>query len=72
MKPKQPQKRKPVKPTRSAAPKSPPARRKKPEKAPLNERIAKRAYELYEQRGCLDGYAHEDWIQAEREIRGTD
>jgi hypothetical protein len=72
MKPKQPQKKKPVKQTRPAASKSPPARRKKPEKASLNERIAKRAYELYELRGCLDGYAHEDWVQAEREIRGAD
>jgi len=28
-----------------------------------------RAYELYEQRGRQDGYALEDWLQAEREIR---
>jgi hypothetical protein len=33
-------------------------------------RIAVRAYELYEQRGRQDGYALEDWLQAEREIRG--
>jgi len=32
-------------------------------------RIAMRAYELYEQRGRQDGYALEDWLQAEREIR---
>ena len=32
-------------------------------------RIAIRAYELYEQRGHQDGYALEDWLQAEREIR---
>jgi len=31
--------------------------------------IAKRAYELYEQRGHLDGQADRDWIDAEREIR---
>jgi len=31
-------------------------------------RIAVRAYELYEQRGRQDGYALEDWLQAEREI----
>ncbi|MGH7228499.1 MAG: DUF2934 domain-containing protein [Nitrospiraceae bacterium] len=37
----------------------------------LEARIAKRAYELYEQRGGQDGYALEDWLQAEREIRGA-
>jgi len=31
--------------------------------------IAKRAYELYEQRGRQDGQAVQDWGQAEREIR---
>ncbi len=31
--------------------------------------LAKRAYELYEQRGCQDGRAVEDWGQAEQEIR---
>jgi hypothetical protein len=28
-----------------------------------------RAYELYVQRGCVDGFAHDDWLQAEREMR---
>jgi len=37
----------------------------------LRARIAKRAYELFEQRGGQDGYALEDWLQAEREIRGA-
>ena len=41
------------------------------EAADLQVRIAKRAYELFEQRGGQDGYALEDWLQAEREIRGT-
>ena len=31
--------------------------------------IAKRAYALYEQRGHQDGFADQDWKQAEREIR---
>jgi len=31
--------------------------------------IAKRAYELYEQRGRRDDGAVEDWGEAEREIR---
>lgn len=39
------------------------------EAADLQARIAARAYELYEQRGCQDGYALEDWLQAEREIQ---
>jgi hypothetical protein len=35
----------------------------------VTTQIAKRAYELYEQRGRQDGRAVEDWKQAEREIR---
>jgi hypothetical protein len=37
--------------------------------AELTPQIAKRAYELYEQRGRQDGRAVEDWGRAEREIR---
>ncbi len=36
---------------------------------PIEERIRHRAYELYEQRGCQDGYHEQDWLQAEAEIR---
>ena len=35
----------------------------------LTPQIAKRAYELYEQRGRREGQAVQDWGQAEREIR---
>ena len=35
----------------------------------MTPQIAKRAYELYEQRGRQDGRAVQDWEQAEREIR---
>jgi hypothetical protein len=35
----------------------------------VTPRIAKRAYELYEQHGRQDGRATEDWGQAEQEIR---
>jgi H+-transporting ATPase len=35
----------------------------------LFPQVAKRAYELYEQRGRQDGLAAQDWGQAEREIR---
>jgi len=34
----------------------------------VQRRIAMRAYELYSQRGGVDGHAEEDWLQAEREI----
>ena len=35
----------------------------------ITPQIAKRAYELYEQRGSQDGRAVQDWRQAEQEIR---
>jgi hypothetical protein len=35
----------------------------------VTPQIAKRAYELYEQRGRQDGRAVQDWEKAEREIR---
>jgi hypothetical protein len=31
-------------------------------------RIAQRAYNLYEQRGCIHGHDFEDWLEAERQI----
>jgi H+-transporting ATPase len=37
--------------------------------ADLIPQIARRAYELYEGRGCGDGRAAQDWRQAEQEIR---
>jgi hypothetical protein len=36
----------------------------------IEEHIRQRAYELYEQRGVVDGFASDDWLQAESEIRG--
>ena len=35
------------------------------------ESIRRRAYELYEQRGRIEGFALDDWLQAEREILGA-
>jgi Protein of unknown function (DUF2934). len=32
------------------------------------EEIARRAYEIWLQRGCSPGHAQEDWLQAEREL----
>ena len=37
----------------------------------ITERIRQRAHELYEQRGRVDGFALDDWLQAETEILGT-
>jgi hypothetical protein len=36
----------------------------------LRRRIARRAYQLYEARGCADGFDLQDWLQAEDEILG--
>ena len=38
----------------------------------LNVRIARRAYELHAERGYREGYAIDDWLEAEREILGTE
>lgn len=39
--------------------------------APAQDRIAQRAYELYEQRGRQEGRAMEDWLNAERQLAGA-
>lgn len=36
--------------------------------ADLEAEIRLRAYELYEQRGCVPGLQEEDWLAAEREV----
>ncbi len=38
----------------------------------LRERIARRAYEIYLQRGGEHRHDLDDWLQAEREIFGSD
>jgi hypothetical protein len=38
----------------------------------LQVRIAQRAYELYAERGYRHGHALDDWLDAEREILGTE
>lgn len=35
---------------------------------PAQDEIARRAYELYLERGGLDGYDLEDWLRAEAEL----
>lgn len=34
----------------------------------LERLIRQRAHQLYEQRGCQDGFAERDWLQAEQEV----
>ncbi len=46
------------------------ARRRPGKGAPSNEEIARLAYELYLQRGGVNGYHLEDWYEAERKLRG--
>ncbi len=36
----------------------------------VQEEIRMRAFELYEQRGKLEGFDLQDWLQAEEEITG--
>jgi hypothetical protein len=49
------------------------ARAKAPDSEMLSieERIERRAYELYVQRGNQSGSELEDWLQAEAEVRQT-
>ena len=37
-----------------------------------DERIARRAYEIYESRNRIDGYADDDWFRAATEYSGRD
>ena len=36
---------------------------------PSAEKIRRRAYQLYRDRGSRPGYAIDDWLQAERELQ---
>lgn len=37
----------------------------------IQEQIRERAYQLFEERGRQEGFAEQDWLQAEKEIRST-
>ena len=39
-------------------------------KGELEEHIRQLAYRLYEERGCEGGHSVDDWLRAEREVRG--
>ena len=36
----------------------------------LNKLVAKKAYELYEKRGRKAGHSMDDWLEAERIVKG--
>jgi hypothetical protein len=36
-----------------------------------SDQIAKRAYEIYVERGAEEGHALEDWLRAEAEVTGS-
>ena len=46
-----------------------PAKERLKERLSLEERIRRRAYELYVQRGNQSGSEMDDWLQAEEEIQ---
>jgi hypothetical protein len=49
-----------------------PARRRVDNNVEVTNRdIVCRAFELYCQRGCQDGSDTDDWLRAERELRGA-
>ena len=37
----------------------------------LTEQVRARAYQLYEERGKIDGHDMDDWLQAESEIQNV-
>ena len=39
--------------------------------APSHDEIARRAYELFVNKGCVQGQDRQDWFQAECELRGS-
>lgn len=41
-------------------------------RGPDRERIMQRAHELWKQRGCPEGSAEEDWLQAEKEVTAAE
>jgi hypothetical protein len=38
----------------------------------IREKIERKAYQHYIERGCRDGQALEDWLRAEREVLAED
>ncbi len=42
------------------------------EQSAFHEQVARLAYRYWTERGCVHGHDREDWLRAERELRGTD
>lgn len=64
-------------PKRKSTTKRPAAKKPKASPTPARSRpsedeIRRRAYELFEQRGGSHGQEDDDWLQAERELRGEE
>jgi hypothetical protein len=55
-------------PTHEKSSRGMPAPTKQPMFDDLHVRITARAYELYLERGRREGYAEQDWLDAEREV----
>lgn len=54
---------------RPSAPQVSRARVIEPAGAPSHEQIARRAYEIWMGRGMPDGTDHENWLEAEKQLR---
>lgn len=50
---------------------SPPAHYEVAHNQPRHEEVAARAYMRWQERGCPEGSAEQDWFQAEEELRST-
>ena len=55
---------------KAATPKTP-SKRSASVKESIHDKIAKKAYELYEQSGRIDGKDVEHWLQAEKMVNGS-
>ena len=55
-----------------AAPDGRPTQNAVPPYEPAFDEIRVRAYETYIQRGRIDGFDLEDWLQAEKELKKND
>lgn len=52
----------------AAKPAAPVAAKPQPRPQPTHDQIARRAYEIYANRGYTHGNHEQDWLQAEREL----
>jgi DUF2934 family protein len=55
---------------RDVVPNQPASDETRARRTPTHEEISRRAHELWVMRGGVGGNAQEDWLRAERELRG--